>query len=135
MAKTLWDFEGCWQLERSISDNMSKTSTQFIGRAELTRDALGLSYAEKGILTVGDITIPAERKYLWRRTTGAIEVFFDDGRPFHSFEPKVSCVAEHWCDPDHYKVVYDFHKWPVWQTVWTVIGPRKNYVMSSYYIR
>jgi hypothetical protein len=133
VAKTLLDFEGCWLLERSISDNLSKTSSHFSGRAELTRDALGLKYTERGVLMVGDIRVPAERKYFWRWTEGAISVFFEDGRPFHTFDPRGYCTAEHWCDPDHYKVFYDLDDWPMWRTVWTVVGPRKNYVMSSGY--
>ena len=63
-----------------------------------------------------------------------IAVFFADGRAFHRFVPAADTVeADHWCDPDTYKVRYDFSRWPVWQAEWRVTGPRKDYVMQSVY--
>ena len=44
-------------------------------------------------------------------------------------------VADHWCDPDTYKVRYDFREWPLWRAEWRVTGPRKDYVMRSVYTR
>ena len=45
--------------------------------------------------------------------------------------------ALHHCDPDMYNVSYDFTRWSQrkkqWRSVWTVLGPRKDYKMLSSY--
>ena len=58
----------------------------------------------------------AERRYLWRDGgAGTIEVFFDDGRFFHRFDAEDHVPgATHACDPDAYRVRYDFRAWPRW---------------------
>ena len=78
----------------------------------------------------------AERRYLWREAGARVEVFFEDGRPFHSFDPdEPRPAADHWCDPDSYSVHYDFSTWPAWTSEWQVSGPRKDYTMHSAYRR
>ena len=52
-----------------------------------------------------------------------------------------SCPTEtdpgdvHACDPDTYRVRYDFRRWPRWQAEWRVTGPRKDYGMLSRFRR
>ena len=43
--------------------------------------------------------------------------------------------AEHWCDPDMYRVGYDFSAWPEFAATWEVAGPKKAYRMVSRYRR
>ena len=54
-------------------------------------------------------TGPASREYLLQPADrpDALDVFFDDGRPFHrmSFTPEAN-LDRHWCDPDTYRVTY-----------------------------
>ena len=106
-------------------------------RARFTRDADGLVYSESGTLHLpGQPEMHAERRYLWRGAGSLIEVLFDDGRPFHVFDPaEPRPGADHWCDPDSYSVRYDFTSWPDWSAEWQVIGPRKGYSMYSAYRR
>ena len=75
----------------------------------------------------------ATRRYLWRAGgAGAIDVLFEDGRFFHSFDPDAPTpAAPHDCPPDTYRVRYDFTGWPEWQAEWRVTGPDKDYTMLS----
>lgn len=128
---TLEDFAGHWVLTRVI-DHADGTQATMTGTADFTPDGAGLAYSEKGLLHLtGHAPIRAERRYLWRP---GLEVLFDDGRPFHTI-PAGGGGAEHWCDPDHYRVRYSFDAWPRWQSVWEVTGPRKSYRMDSRYTR
>lgn len=138
MALQLGDFAGVWALSREISQSDGKTA-RFEGEALFTPGADGLCYDEKGTLQIaGAAPMQAERRYLWRASGERIAVFFADGRPFHSFgltDTNADTTAAHWCDPDDYRVRYDFTGWPVWRADWRVKGPRKDYRMTSLYRR
>jgi hypothetical protein len=129
----LWDFEGDWRVARRIEDALTGQEGRFVGAASFVRDDVGLRYSEKGMLTLGEASMEAERVYLWHPSDGGIEVLFDDGRAFHRIDD--SAEAAHWCDPDQYDVSYDFGDWPKWSSRWAVKGPRKDYVMVSEYRR
>lgn len=129
----LSDFEGRWTLSRRIEDRLAGTEAQFAGEAVLRPVPEGLSYREEGLLRLaGGPALTAARNYLWREAGGRIVVDHGDGRPFHAFDP-ADPVARHWCDPDDYRVRYDFGNWPVWHAEWVVTGPRKDYTMRSDY--
>lgn len=130
----LQDFEGLWRLERRIADALGPDAS-FSGTACFTPDGAGLILDEAGRLELaGQGGFQAERRYLWRPDGAWIAVFFADERAFHRFDPAQGAAhAEHWCDPDTYKVRYDFSAWPRWQAEWRVTGPRKDYVMLSHY--
>ncbi|MBI1217366.1 MAG: trigger factor [Rhodobacteraceae bacterium] len=134
----LIDFAGRWVLERRIDDRLAGAVGRFEGVAELTPDGAGLAYVERGLLTLGTgAPMAAERRYVWAAgEAGRIAVAFADGRAFHSFDPGAGTAeATHWCDPDDYRVSYDFSGWPLWRAVWQVRGPRKDYRMESVYRR
>ena len=82
----LWDFEGDWQVVRRIEDALSGQEGRFTGVARFERDGVGLRYVERGVLELGGASMEAERVYLWRSGSNGIEVFFDDGRPFHTID-------------------------------------------------
>ncbi|MGR3802296.1 DUF6314 family protein [Marinibacterium profundimaris] len=138
-ARCLEDFLGRWRLEREITDALGPPA-RFEGFAEWrpeggadarSEDA-PLLCVETGQLEVsGQGRFAAERRYLWAPD---LSVFFADGRFFHQVPP-VGGPAEHWCDPDHYRVLYDFSDWPRFRTTWEVSGPRKSYRMVSDYRR
>lgn len=134
----LGDFTGRWRITRLIRDGLARQDGRFEGAASLTPDGDGLGYAEYGLLTLGTAPpMTAERRYRWSPAPGGgIAVAFADGRPFHSFAPDAGAAeASHWCDPDDYRVSYDFTRWPEWSAVWEVRGPRKDYRMESRYQR
>ena len=132
------DFAGRWRLERRIADRRAGVEGRFDGAADLTPEGAGLTYAERGQLVLGaGAPMTAERRYRWTQGEGGrIAVAFADGRAFHSFDPAAGAAeAAHWCDPDDYRVRYDFSAWPLWRAVWQVRGPRKDYRMESLYRR
>ncbi|WP_439120268.1 DUF6314 family protein [Marivita sp.] len=130
-APRLGDFEGEWALSRRIVDHRAGSIGHFEGTAVFTRDGRGLAYRETGSLSLpGHPPMTAERRYHWREEDGQLIIEFDDGRFFHSFGSTTQS-ATHWCDPDTYRVCYDFSAWPVWQSTWDVSGPRKAYKMIN----
>ncbi|RYH09845.1 trigger factor [Tropicimonas sp. IMCC6043] len=134
-ARRLGDFQGRWRLEREIKDLAAGEIMRLSGEVAFAPRADGLSYEERGVLSLPDgRALTAVRRYLWREEGGRIVVHFDDGRFFHSFDPgAASAEAAHFCDPDDYEVRYDFSSWPEWSSRWRVRGPRKDYVMVSRY--
>ena len=129
MARDLADFIGRWVIEREIV-HAGAPPAQFVGQAEWTATTGGADYFETGVLKLaGHSDMQAERRYRWDND---LNVYFDDGRFFHQV-PALGGGTEHWCDPDDYKVAYDFDHWPQWSARWAVQGPRKNYVMTSRY--
>lgn len=131
------DFAGSWSLERQIDDRHSGHEGRFEGRAVLTPDGDGLIYDEAGTLRLGSgPSMTAERRYLWRFGVGGVEVRFADGAAFHRFVPMgAGAGTDHPCGADYYRVRYDFNRWPDWEAVWTVSGPRKDYTSYSRYAR
>ena len=78
----------------------------------------------------------ASRRFIWEEAAGGIAVRFEDGAAFHVIDQSRSMPdANHHCDPDMYHVSYDFSRWPDWRAVWRVVGPKKDYRMSSEYRR
>lgn len=129
--RRLAHFEGAWRLERKISDDLGPNGV-FEGEAIWAPVPDGARLTEKGLLKLnGQKALQAERSYVWRDD---LTVWFPDGRFFHSV-PLHGGETEHWCDPDMYRVAYDFSAWPKFQTIWTVSGPRKSYRMVSVYKR
>jgi hypothetical protein len=127
-------FEGLWRVDRVIQDRTGGPECRFTGEARFTAAADGLDYCEEGELRLGGAAFRATREYRWLLGPAGADVFFADGRFFHRFLWDAA-AAEHLCGADLYRVTYDFGRWPVWEAVWEVRGPRKDYVMRSTYAR
>ncbi len=129
--RTLADFEGVWRFERTILHSGGDRAV-VMGHASFVPVHEGLLQEEVGKMSLnGGPPLTATRRYLWR---AGLAVCFDDGQPFHAVPPQGG-TAEHWCDPDHYTVIYDFASWPDWTATWQVRGPRKDYTMVTRYTR
>ncbi|PWE34431.1 trigger factor [Maritimibacter sp. 55A14] len=126
-------------MSRRIADRLGGGTGRLDGRARFSPDgAGGLVMEESGRLQMQDgPALDATRRYLWRAGEGGvIEVLYADGRRFHRIVPdRLMPDDTHLCEPDLYHVSYDFTGWPVWRTVWRVVGPRKNYRMVTEYRR
>ena len=128
----LADFEGDWRLSRRIVDYRSGAEGRLTGLCTFQREGALLRCSERGELVFGGTALQAERVYLWREDAGLIAVDYNDGRPFHLFNPKGHVArADHDCAPDRYEGEYDFGAWPRWQVTWRVRGPRKDYLSVS----
>ncbi|SLN45503.1 hypothetical protein AQS8620_01858 [Aquimixticola soesokkakensis] len=156
---------GRWRLTREIADFRAGTEAHLRAIAEFSPESpldahqiaparpdaggvpFGLVLRERGDLHIaGHPPMPAEQGYLWRSHPQGVAVFFGDGRSFHRFalpqtaaipDPQDAPNASHWCDPDHYRVRYDFAALALgrWQMVWHVQGPRKSYESRSLFER
>ncbi|MCA8869940.1 MAG: trigger factor [Rhodobacteraceae bacterium] len=130
-------FAGRWRLTRDITDHRNQQRGQFTGEAVFSPEINGLSYMETGFLTMaGQVPLKATRQYLWQEINGRINVRFADDRPFYDFLPgQGEVAAQHFCQPDNYRVAHDFRNWPEWHSRWQVEGPKKRYEMHSIYRR
>lgn len=136
MALRAMDFQGVWALRRTIVDRRDGHNGTLEGQVVFTAtDADHLTYEETGRLKLeSGVTLEAQRSYHWAFTPETVIVTFVDGRPFHSFTPAGHAAGtDHPCGDDFYTVRYDFTAWPAWRAVWTVKGPRKDYVSTSTY--
>jgi hypothetical protein len=130
-ALALGDFAGVWRLSRRITTPEGALTGTFEGTLTFVPGEGGLVADEAGVMRLAEgPPLQAGRRLIWRQAGARIAVFFGDGRPFHDFDPAAP-VAEHVCDPDLYRVRYDFARFPDWRAVWSVTGPRKDYVMTS----
>ncbi|MEP4194191.1 MAG: DUF6314 family protein [Aliishimia sp.] len=127
--RSLLDFQGEWTLHKTIQQT-GQPNAIYTGQAVWHPCAKGLQYEESGTLTItGHTPMQTTRRYLW---TDGLNVFFDDGRFFHTVPPNGG-ATQHVCPPDDYNVLYDFTTWPRFQVIWRVQGPRKDYVMTANY--
>lgn len=134
--RKLDDFLGRYSVSRTITDRRAGAETRFEGEAEIAAAPDGAVYTESGSLIMGQSRFSAERTYLWRAAGPRIEVAFDDGRPFHDFDPETGGQAtEHLCGQDLYRGGYDFREWTCWSVTWEVSGPRKDYTSITWYVR
>ena len=132
---SLWDLEGRWSLTRRIQHGDGRVD-RMTGWADFHRSGEHLRQDEKGTLEVNQQRLEAEQSYIWTALEDRLEVLFNDHRPFHDVPiGVVKPEAEHFCTPDMYNVRYDFSGWPTWTSIWSVQGPRKNYVMTSTYAK
>ena len=137
MMKGFADFLGDWRLSRRIEDRLTGQVATFCGSARFVAEPASepamLCYDEKGQLALADGTsFEATRRYFWQFHADRVDVFFDDHRSFHHFVPEGKVAgADHLCGADLYLVTYDFTAWPSWSSVYSVKGPRKDYVSTT----
>ncbi|MDE0344848.1 MAG: DUF6314 family protein [Boseongicola sp.] len=130
---SLWDLAGQWSLARRIR-HVDGRENSFSGKAVFTRSGSRLIQEESGLLRLDDQALEARQRLVWKQDGPMLKVHFADMQPFHEIPIGVTDPeAVHDCPPDRYHVTYDFAQWPVWGSVWTVTGPRKDYIMNSTY--
>jgi hypothetical protein len=126
---------GLWSIERDLLDRADGTRGTFTGVVRFdSADDDGLVLREEGTMRWPAFTGPATREYLLKATfrPDALDVFFPDGRPFHtmSFTPE-SNLDQHWCDPDTYRVAYTYGDANNFSYRWDVTGPEKDLLLTS----
>lgn len=129
--KRLAELEGRWQVVRTIDDRRAGLLGRFTGETRWVADPDGLVQVEEGTLIYGNAApMQATRRYLWREDPSGLQVFFDDGRPFHTV-PSDGAEAVHVCPPDTYRVRYMFEAPGHFATQWHVTGPRKDAILNT----
>lgn len=128
---------GRWRIKRAITDRKGPNGV-FSGCARF--EAAGpdvLDYVEEGTLSLSDMAMKATRRYRWHTPSPlTAEVYFDDGRFFHSIQLRKGCAeTRHFCAPDTYHVGYFFTGKDCWTQQWCVSGPRKDYVSDTVFSR
>ena len=130
---SLWDLAGQWSLARRIR-HVDGRENSFSGKAVFTRSGSRLIQEESGLLRLDDQALEARQRLVWKQDGPMLKVHFADMQPFLEIPIGVpDPEAGHDCPPARYHVTYDFAQWPVWGSVWTVTGPRKDYIMNSTY--
>ena len=130
---------GLWTVQRDLLDRAQGTAGTFSGVVHFaSRDDGGLDLREEGTMHWPTFTGPATREYVLATTPRAdtMDVFFPDGRPFHSmsFTPREN-LDQHWCDPDTYRVTYNYQGPDSFSYSWDVAGPRKDLLLTSRLVR
>lgn len=130
---------GRWAVQRDLLDRAEGTRGTFSGVVHFVpTDDDGLALREEGTMRWPSFTGPASREYLLKNTArpDALDVFFPDGRPFHtmSFTPEAN-QDQHWCDPDTYRVAYAYGDADRFSYTWDVKGPKKDLLLASHLVR
>ncbi len=129
---------GHWRARRHIEDRRARHTAYLAGVAVFSTDHDGLVCRENGRLFLpGGQSLEARRTYLWRfPEPGRIDVLFEDGRPFHSFDPGApEREVVHPCGEDLYRGCYGVEGLQAWSSRWEVVGPRKNQVLNTRFAR
>lgn len=128
-------FRGDWVLHRQVTDRRAGTMLNFDGCLAITVEDSRLRLEETGRWSDAPWgPLAGHRVYLWvPEGRERVAVLYEDGRPFHAFEPvrQGRARARHLCDPDTYDVTYEFDLPACWQHRWEVTGPTKDYTMLT----
>jgi hypothetical protein len=130
---------GLWNVRRDLLDRAGGIRGTFSGVAHFVpADDGGLAFRESGTMRWPTFTGPATRGYVLKTTArpDALDFFFPDGRPFHSmsFTPEAN-LDQHWCDPDTYRVAYNYEDANSFSYSWDVLGPQKDLLLTSRLVR
>lgn len=133
----LYFFSGAWAFLRRVEDKRQRLEGSQLGEARFMPDGDGLRYRESGQLALGDHRGTGHRSYLYRFPgNGQVEILFESGDFFLALDlSDGSGTAEHLCERDRYRarfIVEDSYRW---RNDWIVSGPRKDYVLTTWYLR
>jgi hypothetical protein len=143
---------GAWAFSRSISCRLTSTVTRVVGTASwlpLTPapdERAALEQVEDGLLalpgaapggTLAPLPVTAKYSWHWPDGGGAALVRFPDGRPFVADVDFLAapCAVAHACAPDAYEGHFERDGDGAFVVVWTVTGPRKDYVSVTRFTR
>jgi len=135
---------GRWQVQRTMLDRAPGSRGNFTGTVAFTSDSApgstpgSLRQSENGTAVWPTFTGPAFREYRLVPTgsPAAMQVLFDDGRPFHDLDlSQGTWTASHWCTPDTYQVRFSSPSPDRLDYEWDVTGPAKDLLLSTTLLR
>ena len=134
---TFKSLSGLWNLKRDIS-----TGETLIGKAvfESISDTAFLLHEEGQLVLMNQTQIPASRNWYWNLSDeNTLEITYDEARleEYHlvnliSSESGWHGEAQHLCGSDLYCGEYSF-KENGFEIIQTVKGPKKDYMVRSFY--
>jgi hypothetical protein len=128
---------GRWRIARRISDARAGMMGRLTGWAVFTPSADGLIHDETGDLSFGAYRGPVTRRYhLIANGSSTGIVRHADGSLFHALD-LVSGTADilHACGEDNYRGRYRVLDGNRFTVSWQVVGPRKQYCLSTLHRR
>jgi len=132
-SELLKELTGDWMIRRAVQHS-DGSQTRALGWTQIKPERGRWRFHETGILILASgAELKFERSYLWYDAGAAIDVHYDDDRPFHRITVGARARDRHICGSDIYNVAYDFDMPGAWQSRWRVEGPRKSYYMVSQY--
>ena len=107
------------------------------GQARFIPCVAGLLFEERGTATIGTYRGEAARRCIFHcRSSGEVEVRFEDGTFFHRLDLRTgSAQVRHVCAPDRYDGRYRVLGPDRWLLTWHVTGPRKRHRIASRFVR
>ena len=128
---------GRWSLLRRIEDRRRGLDGTLLGDASFDPYGTGLRYHETGRLRFGDYEGRCHQAYLYGFPgDGRVEVRFADGRFFHTLDLTGGVgEAEHLCAQDRYSTRVELTAEHRWTSRWRVLGPTKDLLLTTWYLR
>ncbi|MEM8618287.1 MAG: DUF6314 family protein [Actinomycetota bacterium] len=130
---------GSWRIWRSIDDRYGRQCMTGKGNAHFEpAGADVLEYHERLNMRFAHRATPlaATGSFVWRYDHPIVEVVSRDRLVVQRFDLLVDSHSYvHDCGPDRYEGRCDFSKWPDWTSSWDVVGPRKDYLMTTRFRR
>lgn len=127
------DLLGDWVFERVVDDRLAGELLDVRGTTTLSAtDGGAVRWAEEGVLRRGSLELPVSRVLHLVPGSEGWRVTFEDGRDFHPWEPGKEVV--HLCGADTYRGLVEVapgERPDSWSVVWRVIGPSKDYTMTT----
>lgn len=127
---------GTWRFERVVDDRRAGRTLHANGTATFAEVRPGhVTWDEEGSLLLDDAPVEiAAHRVLRRGPAGSWAVEFADGRPFHEWA--VGAEVVHDCPPDDYRGLVEADpEGAGWTQTWRVVGPAKDYTMTTSYTR
>lgn len=118
---------GKWQFDRHVVDRKSGISHTAQGQLQVTQS----TWQESGIM---DTTTHFTLSYGLQFQENGITVTFPDGQLFYTLDTITeNAPIEHLCGDDVYRGQWIYTNANSFTLIWHVIGPKKNYTMTTHY--
>ncbi len=129
--------EGAWSLTRTVLDRRSGACGRLSGKAIFETEGEGLLYRENGVLRLGARDYDVSQIYRYRfPEPERADITFDHGGYFHTLDLSSGrWSAEHLCNEDLYRGAFRAAGAGGWRVVWRILGPRKDQVLKTRYLR
>ncbi len=140
IASLFCSLQGKWAFSRLISGEGSVN-----GIATFTKSTLNektLYYRETGVFTQNNgcrFNVSRNYHYHYHQQEDTISVYFAEELPrlFQTlkFTTPTTAIASHLCKCDTYNAIYTFHSEDEFSIFYSVLGPKKNYTMTTIFNR